>query len=137
MLSVIQSENLKYKHSFSRKLVIIAPLFFALYAGIVQIYLPSGFKTSWDTFINLVFNWWPFVFMPLGTALLCALSENRERKSGGYRNLRVHNIHPSLLWVGKIIVLAFYTFLSSGIPFLAIKKRTYSGNRDFSAVCDL
>lgn len=113
MIAAIRSENLKYKRSFAKKLAIFAPLFFALYGAIMQIYLPEGAKPSWETFVSLVFNWWPLFFMPLGTALLCALSDNRERKSGGYRNLRVHPVSPHRLWYGKIMVLALYTLLSS------------------------
>lgn len=111
MFQMIKSENLKYKRSFSKKLVLIAPLFFVLYAVIAQMYLPSGKETSWNTFISMVFNWWPLIFIPLGTALLCVLSENRERKSGDYCSLRMHNINPALFWLSKISVLTYYTLL--------------------------
>ncbi|MMZ56351.1 ABC-2 family transporter protein [compost metagenome] len=112
MLNAIQSENLKYKRSFSQKLVFIAPLFFALYAIIVKL-LISAVETPWDLFLCMVFNWWPLIFIPLGTALLCALVEMRERKAGNYRCLRTYNLNASTLWFGKITVLAFYTLLSS------------------------
>jgi len=120
MLNIIQSEHLKYKHSFSKKLVFIAPLFFVLYAVIVRIYIPSGEGTPWEFFICMVFNWWPLLFIPLGTALLCALAEGRERKAGNYRGLRVYNINPSSFWFGKIAVLAFYTLLSSVIMIFVV-----------------
>lgn len=113
MAAVIQSENLKYKHSFARRLAILAPLFFALFGAIAQMYLPAGVRTSWDMLASLIFNWWPLIFIPLGIALLCALSENRELRSGGYRGIRVHNVSPVRLWFGKIVVLAFHTLLST------------------------
>ena len=78
MIAVIQSENLKYKHSFARKLVVFAPLFFALYGAITQMYLPAGTKTSWEMLTSLIFNWWPFIFMPLGTADTAALCAFRK-----------------------------------------------------------
>ncbi|WP_124066182.1 lantibiotic immunity ABC transporter MutE/EpiE family permease subunit [Clostridium sp. E02] len=113
MFSIIQSEHLKHKRTFSKKLIVIAPLFFCLYTVIVQIFLPLGVKPLWGTFLQLVFNWWPFIFIPLGIALLGSLTENREEKSGGNRSLRVHNINPIYLWIAKILVLAYYMLLSS------------------------
>lgn len=120
MFSIIQSEHLKYKRTFSKKLIVIAPLFFCFYAVIVQIFLPSGVKPLWGTYLQLVFNWWPFIFIPLGIALLGSLSESREQKSGGYRSLRVHNINPIYLWFAKILVLAYYMLLSSIILIVVI-----------------
>ncbi|OKP88463.1 lantibiotic immunity ABC transporter MutE/EpiE family permease subunit [Paenibacillus sp. P32E] len=113
MLNILQSEHLKYKRSFSVKLVWAAPSFFVLFALIALLYIPKGQSLPGELFLSMVFNWWPFIFVPLGTALLCALAEVRERKAGHYRSLRLHNIRPGLLWIGKIMVLAYYLLLSS------------------------
>lgn len=113
MLNVIQSENLKYKHTFSQKLVLIAPLFIVLYAIIVKLFIPAVVGTPWDFFLCMVFSWWPLIFIPLGTALLCTLAEMREKKAGNYRSLRTYNLSASALWFSKITVLALYTLLSS------------------------
>ncbi|OKP98270.1 lantibiotic immunity ABC transporter MutE/EpiE family permease subunit [Paenibacillus sp. P46E] len=113
MFSILQSEHLKYKRSFSLKLVWAAPSFFVLFALIALLYIPKGQSLPGELFLSMVFNWWPFIFVPLGTALLCALAEVRERKAGHYRGLRLHNIRPGLLWIGKIMVLAYYMLLSS------------------------
>lgn len=113
MLNIFQSEHLKYRRSFSVKLVWAAPLFFVLFALVALLYLPKGQSLPGDLFLGMVFNWWPFIFVPLGTALLCALAEVRERKAGNYRGLRLHNVRPGALWFGKIMVLAYYMLLSS------------------------
>ncbi|OKP83178.1 multidrug ABC transporter permease [Paenibacillus sp. P3E] len=113
MLNILQSEHLKYKRSFSVKLVWAAPSFFVLFALIALLYISKGQSLPGELFLSMVFNWWPFIFVPLGTALLCALAEVRERKAGHYRGLRLYNIRPGLLWIGKIMVLAYYLLLSS------------------------
>lgn len=118
MLNAIQSENLKYKRSFSRRLAFAAPLFFVLFAIMVKMLVPAG-KEPWHIFLSMVFNWWTFIFIPLGTALLCALGEMRERKAGKYRALRTHPISASSLWFGKIAILALHTLLSSFILIFA------------------
>lgn len=128
MYNVIQAENLKYKRSFAKKLVFIAPFFFVLFAGYILLKIPAGQKMSWNHFPVLVFNWWPLIFIPLGTALLCSLSEMRERKAGNYRNFRTHDINPFLLWGGKTAVLAFYLLLSSvTVIFITLPSTVISG----------
>ncbi|MED0677445.1 lantibiotic immunity ABC transporter MutE/EpiE family permease subunit [Aneurinibacillus thermoaerophilus] len=109
MLNMIQSERLKYKRTFAKKLVYIAPFFFVLYAMIT---MPT-INSKYNYFEYTVFNWWPLIFIPLGTALIASLSAMREKKSGNYRALRCHDISITRMWFSKIIVIAYYTLLSS------------------------
>jgi len=109
LINMILSENLKYKRTFSRKLIVMAPLFFAIYAIGIMAFITGGSKY----FINMVFNWWPLIFMPIGTALLCSLSDMREKKAGNYKGSYLCNINEIKVWFSKISVIAFYTFLSS------------------------
>ena len=109
MVNYLQSENLKYKRTFSRKFIVIAPLFFILYA----IFTMANMGTENNYFTIMVFNWWPLIFMPLGSALLCSLSDAKEKKAGNYRGLRSHNVKGIGLWLSKIAIISFYTFLSS------------------------
>lgn len=109
MINYLQSENLKYKRTFSRKFIVIAPLFFIFYA----LFTMANMETKNNYFIIMVFNWWPLIFMPLGSALLCSLSDAKERKAGNYRGLRSHNVKSIRLWLSKNAIIALYTFLSS------------------------
>jgi len=109
LVNYLQSENLKYKRTFSRKFIVMAPLFFILYA----IFTMANMGTKNNYFIIMVFNWWPLIFMPLGSALLCSLSDAKEKKAGNYRGLRSHNVKGIGLWLSKIAIISFYTFLSS------------------------
>jgi len=109
MLNMIQSERLKYKRTFAKKLVYIAPFFFVLYAIIT---MPT-INSEYNYFEYTVFNWWPLIFAPLGTSLIASLSAMREKKSGNYRSLRCYDISIIRIWFSKIIVIAYYTLLST------------------------
>ena len=109
MINYLISENLKYRRTFPRKLIVLAPMFFILYAFFTM----SNMGTKDNYFITMVFNWWPLIFMPLGSALICSLSDARERKSGNYRGLRSHNVHAAGMWLSKIAIIAYYMLLSS------------------------
>ncbi|MGG1314745.1 lantibiotic immunity ABC transporter MutE/EpiE family permease subunit [Cohnella laeviribosi] len=119
MLNAIRSEHLKYKRSFAQKMVFAGPCFFALYGIVIQFYIPENAVMPWDLLLGMIFNWWPLLFVPTGTALLAALSENREKKAGGYRVLRAHPIGAHRLWIGRIAVIAYYTFLSTVVLIFA------------------
>jgi len=119
MMNMILAERLKYKRSFARKLVLIAPLFFALYGLIVRLYLPDQSLLPWDALLAMMFNWWPVLFVPIGVSLLCALAENREKKAGRYRSLLANDISLPKLWLGKIVVLGYYQLISSLVMAIA------------------
>ena len=117
-MSGLKSELLKYKRTFMGKLIIFIPVFFAVYALVTQTSLmenPMSESSSWkwESLLALIFNWWPFVFLPLGYALFAALAAAQEKKSGDYRALRARNIHPMALWINKITAMAFFGLLST------------------------
>lgn len=114
----LQSELLKYKRTFMRKLIVFIPIFFAGYALIIQSTLmknPLSERLSWDwqSLLCLVFNWWPMVFLPIGFALFASLAASQEVKAGNYRALKSHNISPAALWINKIAAMAFHSLLST------------------------
>lgn len=116
----IQSEWLKYKRTFMRKLILLAPLFFVLMAIPQKLLMPAGYLRQWQLLIDLVFNWWPVLFLPLGTALFAALADSQEKKSGGIRSLRSHNVSACSLWIDKVTGMAMHTFLASLVLFCSV-----------------
>lgn len=120
MLNLIESESLKYRRSFSKKLAIAAPLFFILFAGFIRTQVSTSQVSQWRLYLTMVFNWWPVLFMPIGIALLCALGEVREKKTGGYRSLLANPISVPLFWLSKIVVLALQLLLTSVILIAAV-----------------
>lgn len=115
MLNLLRAEILKSKRTFARKLACGAPLFFVLFAIVVKILMPDQTIGGWDALLFMVFNWWPVLFVPVGNALLCGLTEAREKKSGAERSLRALPVSPRRLWLAKAAVLAGHTLASSAV----------------------
>lgn len=116
----ISSELLKYKRTFTRKLIVFIPLFFAIQAAAGVALMPEDIVRTWDLVISMVFNVWTVIFLPFGMALFAVLVDNQERKSGNYRLLRAHNNSPAYIWMNKILIMAFHTLLSSFVLVIAI-----------------
>ena len=77
----LKAELLKYRRTFTGKLIVWIPLFFAVYAFVIGMIMENSSQaqkmaytgTSWAVFLALVFNWWSFLFMPLGMGLFGTL----------------------------------------------------------------
>lgn len=120
MANVIRSEILKYRRTFTRELILLAPLFFVLVALPQRIFMPADYLRPWRLLILQIYNWWPVVFIPFGMALFAALVEAEERKAGNYRGIRALNVSPSLIWTGKITVMAIHSFVATLVLFAAV-----------------
>lgn len=113
MGKIICAEFLKYRRTLIRKIILIAPLFFILVALVQILFMPDDYVHSWELILALVYNWWPVLFIPLGIALFASLIENQEKNVGNYRGLRIRDVSPMMLWVGKITVMVYHTFLAT------------------------
>ena len=58
----VKAENLKFKRTFSRKMIFIVPLINICFAFLMN----PGF------FVAGTYNWWFVILMPVMIALLCA-----------------------------------------------------------------
>ncbi|MDN5326290.1 MAG: lantibiotic transport system permease protein [Moorella sp. (in: firmicutes)] len=119
MIGIIQSEYLKYKRTFSRRLITSGPLFFILIALLQKLFIPDGFIKTWQLLLGQVYNWWPVVFIPMGTALFATLVQLQEKKAGDYRNLHTRNVSLPALWTAKVLVMAMHTGLATAVLILA------------------
>ena len=113
-----KSELLKYKRTFMWKLIVFCPVFFAAYALITQASfmknpMSGSSSWAWENLLALVFNWWPFLFLPLGYALFAALAASQEKRSGNYRSLRSHNVQPAFIWINKVAAMSLFSLLST------------------------
>ncbi|PNT91338.1 lantibiotic immunity ABC transporter MutE/EpiE family permease subunit [Clostridium thermosuccinogenes] len=113
MMNILQSEFLKYKRTFTRRLILLAPMFFIFMALPQKLFMPANYLRSWQLILDLVFNWWPVVFIPMGLALFAALTESQEKKAGSYRSLRARDVSPANLWVAKVVIMGFHTLIST------------------------
>ncbi len=102
MLGIIQSELLKMRHTFSMKLIILAPLVTLLLG-----YLLSGSYALLSTY-----NWWYFMILPLVVSLCSASMITREKKSG-MQNIVSLPIRFNKIWLGKTAALAIMLFVTN------------------------
>lgn len=85
----LKAELLKYRRTFTGKLIVWIPLFFAVYAFVIGMIMENSSQaqkmaytgTSWAVFLALVFNWWSFLFMPLGMGLFGTLVAWQDKKA--------------------------------------------------------
>lgn len=88
----LKAELLKYRRTFTGKLIVWIPLFFAVYAFVIGMIMENSSQaqkmaytgTSWAVFLALVFNWWSFLFMPLGMGLFGTLVAWQEKRAGNW-----------------------------------------------------
>lgn len=112
-MNSLQSELIKYKRTFTRKLIVLTPVFFVLQALPQKLFMPADYLRPWQLITILVFNWWPVIFLPLGIATLAALVDAQEKKAGNYRGLQAHNVSPMVIWMNKIAALAVHMLLAT------------------------
>ncbi|WP_411344753.1 lantibiotic immunity ABC transporter MutE/EpiE family permease subunit [Paenibacillus sp. WLX1005] len=99
MIRYVRAEHLKFKKSFSRKLLLVVPILVLLF---------SFFMNPMYTVTN-TFNWWSIFFLPLVIALLSGLSHQKEQRSIGYNRIFSLPVSLANVWYAKVIVIAGYT----------------------------
>ncbi|MDF2505547.1 lantibiotic immunity ABC transporter MutE/EpiE family permease subunit [Clostridium sp.] len=120
MIGIIQAEYIKYKRTFMKGLMILAPLFFVILALPQKLFMPDNYLRPWQILIDLVYNWWPVIFIPIGIALFAVLVNSQEKRAGNYRAIRSHDVSPGSIWVGKIVVMAIHTLFATFILIFAV-----------------
>lgn len=95
-MKYLKSEHLKYKHAFSNKILIIAPMCTAVFAWIV-----GGF-TGYQ-YMSLY--WWYAFLLPGMIAILCSLANQKEERAGKYYSVFSMPIHLKKFWIAKNMVL--------------------------------
>ena len=98
----IRSENLKYKRSFSRKLIFVVPIITAFVAVIF-----GGIRN----FQAQTIYWWYTFLLPGTVAIYCSLSEKKE-KSVRYHTFYTLSIDLENAWYARVLVIAWYMLLT-------------------------
>lgn len=107
MLGIIRSELLKMRHTFSMKLVILAP-FVILLLG----YLLSGSYVQLSTY-----NWWYFMILPLVVSVCSASIVVREKNV--IQNIVCLPVRLNKIWLGKTTALVILLFITNLLLWIA------------------
>lgn len=102
MIQYLKAENLKFKRTFLRKSLVIIPIFNIFISFIIN---PTYFTTT-------TFNLWTVIFMPLMIALLCSLSDQKEKKASNYNLVFSFPIEPKIIWYTKIAIIGLYSLVA-------------------------
>lgn len=95
-MKYLKSEYLKFRRTFSNKLLVIAPIITAIFA-----WLMGGF-TGYQ-YMSLF--WWYSFVLPGTIAILCHLSNQKEQRADKYYSVYSMPINLKKFWISKNLVL--------------------------------
>ncbi|WP_423252907.1 lantibiotic immunity ABC transporter MutE/EpiE family permease subunit [Melissococcus plutonius] len=109
MKNYMIAEYIKGKRSFSHFFFMLFPLF------VVLICLPFSQFMYFDInlFVPLIYNWWPLLFLPIGLAVLCYQSIQRENES--HTQNYYYLLNQRTFWQTKIIILSGYSLIANSL----------------------
>lgn len=102
MIGIIRSELLKMRHTFSLKLVFLAPVITVLIGYVLS---PHDFQYS-------AYNWWYTMLLPIIVAMWSANTVIQE-KNTAMQNIVCLPVKSQKLWMGKIAALSVLLLFSN------------------------
>lgn len=112
----LKAENLKLKRTFTRKLILIAPL--------ATLLLTWSLAVIW--FQVNAFNWWCVLLLPGFIAIISSLSDQKETKRLNYRSVLTLPVSLKKVWIAKVLNLIFYTARSCLVLLIGILLGSFS-----------
>lgn len=109
MVEFIKAENLKCKRTFSKKLLLIAPLFMILFAIVTGRY-----------FVENGYNWWYLIIFPGLITLTTALVNQNEENKLCYRAVFALPISLRKIWISKVLLICIYVAAASFIHLMGM-----------------
>lgn len=107
-MNYLQAEHLKHKRTFSKKLIVLAPVITAL----MNIWGPLWYQIN-------SYNWWYILLCSGFLTLVCALLEQRDNSKLKYRAVFTLPSDLKKVWGAKIGIAGFYVTLGN-LLFLAL-----------------
>ena len=98
----LKSENLKYKRTFTRILIFLAPSVTVLMTSLA----PMWFQVN-------AFNWWYVLLYPGFLTLLCVLVEHKDSGKKKYQTVFTLPVSLSKIWLAKIETAGLYVLLGN------------------------
>ncbi|MDN5341432.1 MAG: lantibiotic transport system permease protein [Oceanotoga sp.] len=114
MLKYLKAENLKYKRTIIKKLIILNPIITIL----IALLSPIWFEIN-------SYNFWYIIILPGTLTLMTTLVIQKEEKKLSYRAIYSLNINLKKIWITKIILIIEYLLISHIILITLIKITGY------------
>ena len=119
MIKYLHCEILKTKHTFSRRLIFIAPI-----TTVVLAFLMGG---SYN-FQPMGLYWW-YAFILYGyIAIQCGLSIQKEQRAGKFYSVYSMPIDLFKFWIAKVIVIALFILAANILLSILVGLTTFSGD---------
>ncbi|GKX31572.1 lantibiotic ABC transporter permease [Vallitalea longa] len=111
MKELVFAEYQKYKRTFTKKLIWLAPTFTLL----ISILLGLGRLSQQGSY-----NWWCLMILPGTITLICVSIAKKDKRKLNYRSILSLPISPETVWLGKIGTGVFLHFITCSIFFLGV-----------------
>jgi len=110
MIKYILAENLKYKRTFLKKLLVIAPSITILLAFFL---MPLYFSSC-------AYNWWYVILMPATFSLIPSMMQNYEKKKPLCMAIYSLDISLKRVWFAKVLVAICYVTITAFLHMLLV-----------------
>lgn len=110
MIKYILAENLKYKRTFLKKLLVIAPSITILLAFFL---MPLYFSSC-------AYNWWYVILMPATFSLIPSMMQNYEKKKSLCMAIYSLDISLKRVWFAKVLVTIYYVTITAFLHMLLV-----------------
>lgn len=111
MKELVFAEYQKYKRTFTKKLIWLAPTVTLL----ISILLGLGKLSQQGSY-----NWWYLMILPGTITLICVSIAKKDKRKLNYRGILSLPIDPEKIWLGKIGTGVFLYFITCSIFFIGI-----------------
>ena len=110
MFKYLKAENLKNKRTFTKKVILLSSIITIL----IGLLSPLWFETN-------VYNQWYVIILPGTITLMAILIDQKEDKKLHYRAIYSLPVDLKKIWIGKILLISIYIFLSNSILVIGIQ----------------
>ena len=110
MFGIVQSEIIKFKHTFSMKLILFAPF----------VTLLLGYFLSGSSIQYAAYNWWCTMIFPMIISIWCTDIIKKENNTE-FQNILCLPTDLGKIWIGKNIAIIIFLFVANFLCGLAVR----------------
>lgn len=111
MMELIFAECQKYKRTFTKKIIWLAPIVTLLLCTVLCLGNMSQLGS---------YNWWYLMLLPGALTLICVSIVKKDKRKLNYRSILSLPINPEKIWIGKISTCVYFHFITCIIFFAGV-----------------